>query len=192
MKEATVIDYDKLDKEIEDMRAKIEAFKQERIARGLPPKRPDRFVDREISKVLADKMEHLFSYAKGYGALLVRTKTLQPTEYDTIHRKYNDYTLLLTESIDLKYKWKGAGLRILLRTLKLIDRGEISYEKASRKFYDIFLTLKISDMELNQIVENPLPDIDEERLAQLRSDESFLQSEVERYLKYYEEIKHLI
>ncbi|KLA22207.1 hypothetical protein B4077_3153 [Bacillus cereus] len=34
--------------------------------------------------------------------------------------------------------------------------------------------------------------INGERLAQLQSDEAFLQSEVERYLKHYEEIKHLI
>ncbi|MEH7457950.1 hypothetical protein V7183_12110 [Bacillus sp. JJ1127] len=191
MKEAPIIDYDNLDKKIEEMRAEIEADKKERIARGLPPERPDRFVDREVSKVLADKVEHLFDYAKGYGALLVRTKTLQPTQYDAVYRKYSDYILLLNESIDLGYKWRGDGLRILLKTLKLIDRDEVSYEKASRGFYNVFLTMEISDMNLNQFNEKPLPDIDEERLEKLQSDDSFLQSEVQRYLEHYESIKHL-
>lgn len=192
MKEAPVIDYDKLEKEIEELRARNEAHRQERIAKGLPPERPDHFVDREVSKVLADKVEHLFDYFKGYGALIVKTQTLQSTEYKTIQRKYGDYILLLSEAIDPKDDMTGDCLREFLEVFKLIDANEISYEKASRKIYSAFKTLELRNCGLHEFGEKPLPAIDKERLEKLCSDESFLQSEVQRYLKHYEEIKHLI
>ncbi|MGK0531468.1 hypothetical protein [Bacillus sp. 'calajunan'] len=192
VQEAPVIDYDRLDKEIEEMRARNEAHRQERIANGLPPERPDRFVDREVSKVLADKVEHLFDYFKKYSVLLVKTRALQPTEYNTIHQKYGDYLLLLNEAIDQAHNVTGCSLRDLLSTMKRIDADEISYEKASREIYYTFKLLDLRSIGINQFTEEPLPEIDEERLEKLRSDESFLQSEVDRYLKHYEEIKHLI
>lgn len=189
---APVIDYERLDKEIEELRARNEAHRKERIAKGLPPERPEHFVDREISKVLADRVEHIFDYFKKYSALIVRTQTLQPTEYKAIQQKYNEYLLLLSEAIDLEDRMSGRCLVDLLETLKRIDANEISYEKASREIYCTFKVLELRNRSINQFSENPLPDIDEERLEKLRSDESFLQSEVDRYLKHYEEIKHLI
>ncbi|ENQ3077968.1 hypothetical protein ACEOWG_001141 [Bacillus cereus] len=192
MKEAPIIDYENLDKKIEELRARNEAHRQARIARGLPPERPNHFVDREVSNVLADKVEHLFDYFKKYGALLARTRKLQPTEYATIQQKYGDCILLLSEAIDLKDRMSGNCLKDLLETLKRIDPNEISYEKASREIYCTFKVLELRSRSLNQFSEEPLPDIDEERLAQLQSDESFLQSEVQRYLDHYESIKHLI
>lgn len=192
IQKASVIDYERLDKEIEELRARNEAYRQERMEKGLAPERLDHFVDREVSKVLADKVEHLFGYFKKYSALIVRTQTLQPTEYKAIQQKYNDYLLLLSEAIDLEDRMSGSCLVDLLETLKRIDANKISYEKASREIYCTFKVLELRNRSLNQFSENPLPDIDEERLAQLQSDESFLQSEVERYLRHYEEIKHLI
>lgn len=192
IQKALVIDYERLDKEIEELRARNEAHTQERIAKGLPPERPDHFVDREISKVLADKVEHLFDYFKKYSALIVRTQTLQPTEYKAIQQKYNEYLLLLSEAIDLEDRMSGRCLVDLLETLKRIDENEINYEKASREIYCTFKVLELRSRSLNQFSEKPLPYIDEKRLAKLQSNEAFLQSEVDRYLKYYEEIKHLI
>lgn len=158
----------------------------------MPPERPNHFVDREVSKVLADKVEHLFDYFKKYSALIVKTRELQPSEYNTIHQKYSDYLLLLNEAIDQAHNVTGRSLRDLLRTMKRIDADEISYEKASPEIYYTFKLLDLRSIGINQFTEEPLPEIDEERLAQLQSDESFLQSEVDRYLKHYEEIKHLI
>ncbi|MDA2267071.1 hypothetical protein PDN28_14290 [Bacillus cereus] len=122
----------------------------------------------------------------------MRTQTLQPREYKAIQQKYNDYLLLLSEAIDLEDRMSGSCLVDLLETLKRIDANKISYEKACREISCTFKVLELRNRSLNQFSENPLPDIDEERLAQLQSDESFLQSEVERYLRHYEEIKHLI
>ncbi|MGZ9682985.1 hypothetical protein ACXX4F_28215 [Bacillus cereus] len=124
--------------------------------------------------------------------MIVRTQTLQPREYKAIQQKYNDYLLLLSEAIDLEDRMSGSCLVDLLETLKRIDANKISYEKACREISCTFKVLELRNRSLNQFSENPLPDIDEERLAQLQSDESFLQSEVERYLRHYEEIKHLI
>ncbi|MDA2267070.1 hypothetical protein PDN28_14285 [Bacillus cereus] len=56
IQKAPVIDYERLGKEIEELRARNEAYRQERIEKGLAPERPDHFVDREVSKVLADKV----------------------------------------------------------------------------------------------------------------------------------------
>ncbi|MEH7456546.1 hypothetical protein V7183_04785 [Bacillus sp. JJ1127] len=192
MKEAPMIDYDNLDKKIEEIRARIEAHRQERIDKDLPPDRPDYFVDRELSKVLSDKVECLFDYFKGYGALLARTRKLHPTEYSTIQQKYGDYILLLSEAIDQAHNVTGNCLRKLLETLKRIDANEISYEKASREIYYAFKALELRNIGISKFTEEPLPEIDEGRLVRLQNDDSFLQSEVERYLKYYEEIKHLI
>lgn len=192
MKEAPGIDYDNLEKKIEELKARNEAHRQARIAKGLSPERPDHFVDRELSKVLSDKVEHLFDYFKKYGALIVKAQALQLTEYKTIQEKYGEYILLLSEAIDLKDLMSGRCLVDLLETLKRIDANEISYEKASREIYCTFKVLELRSRSLNQFSEKPLPDIDEERLAKLQSDESFLQSEVQRYLDHYESIKHLI
>ncbi|MFL1665309.1 hypothetical protein [Bacillus cereus] len=192
MEQGTIIDWDNIDKSIAELQARIEAHRETRIEKGLLPDRPAHFVYRELSKVLSGKVEHLFDYVKGYSALLVRTQALQPTEYKTIQQKYGDYLLLLSESIDQEHNVTGDCLQKLLQTLKRIEINEISYEKASREIYYTFKALELRDIGLNQFSENPLPEIDEERLEKLRSDESFLQSEVERYLKHYEEIKHLI
>lgn len=192
MKEVPVIDYESLDKKIEELQTRNEAYRQERIAKRLPPERPDHFVDREVSKVLADKVEHLFEYFKKYSALIVRTQTLQPTECKAIQQKYNDYLLLLSEAIDLEDRMSGRCLADLLETFKRIDTNETSYQKASREIYCTFKVLELRSRSLNQFSEKPLPDIDDKRLTQLQTDESFLQSEVERYLKHYEEIKHLL
>ncbi|EPC8419956.1 hypothetical protein ACR3AO_002544 [Bacillus wiedmannii] len=192
MEQGTIIDWNSIDKSIAELKERNEAHRQARIERGLPPERPDYFVDRELSKVLSDKVEHLFDYFKKYSALLVKTRELQPTEYNTIHQKYGDYLLLLNEAIDQAHNVTGRSLRDLLRTMKCIDADEISYEKASREIYFTFKLLDLRSIGINQFTEEPLPEIDEERLVQLWSDESFLQSEVGRYLKHYEKIKHLI
>ncbi|PEG10321.1 hypothetical protein CON96_11530 [Bacillus wiedmannii] len=192
MEQGTIIDWNNIDKSIAELKERIEAHRQARIEKGLPPERPDYFVDRELSKVLSDKVEHLFDYFKKYSVLLVKTRALQPTEYNTIHQKYGDYLLLLNEAIDQAHNVTGRSLRDLLRTMKRIDADEISYEKASREIYYTFKLLDLRSIGINQFTEEPLPEIDEERLEKLRSDESFLQSEVDLYLKHYEEIKHLI
>lgn len=192
MEQGTIIDWDNIDKSIAKLQARIEAHRQARVEKGLPPERPDHFVDREVSKVLVDKVEHLFDHFKKYRALIVRIQALQPTEYKTIQQKYGDYILLCSEAIDQAHNVTGRSLRDLLRTMKRIDADEISYEKASREIYYTFKLLDLRSVGVNQFTEEPLPEIDEERLEKLRSDESFLQSEVDRYLKHYEEIKHLI
>ncbi|MED0996282.1 hypothetical protein P4T34_12465 [Bacillus mobilis] len=192
MEQGTIINWDNIGKSIGELQARIEAHRQKRIAAGLPPERPDYFLPRELSKILEDKVRHLFDYFKKYSALLVKTHALQPTEYKTIQQKYGDYLLLLSEAIDQEHNVTGDCLRKLLQTLKCIDTEEISYEKASREIYYAFKVLELRSIGLNQFNEEPLLDINKERLEQLRNDESFLQSEVDRYLKHYEAIKHLI
>ncbi|MGH1286376.1 hypothetical protein [Bacillus toyonensis] len=125
-------------------------------------------------------------------ALKVKTKALQLSEFKTIQQKYGDYILLCSEAIDQTHNVTNRSLRDLLITMKRIDADKISYEKTSREIYYTSKLLDLRSIGVNQFTEEPLPEIDEERLEQLRSDKSFLQSEVDRYLKHYEEIKHLI
>ncbi|MCM3736761.1 hypothetical protein M3215_13265 [Bacillus cytotoxicus] len=204
MKETSIIDYDNLDKEIEKFQERIEAHRQERIARELPPERPERFVGKELSTLLTDKVEHLFKYFKGYSALLVKTKKLQPTQYGKVHEKYGDYILLLSEATALEHSMTGGCLQKLLKTLKLIDANEISYEKASRDIYYAFKDLELRDAfkgfelrgcDFSRANEKPLPEMtrkQQRRSYRLQNDEAFFNSEIQRYLAYYERIKHLI
>ncbi|HDX9587951.1 TPA: hypothetical protein ROX98_000872 [Bacillus pseudomycoides] len=195
MEQGTVIDWDQLDKKIEEFQERIETYRQERIAKGLPPERPKRFVGKELSMLLTDKVDHLFKYFKGYSALLVKTKKLQPTQYSKIHEKYGDYILLLSEATDLEHSMTGECLQKLLKTLELIDTNEISYEKASRNIYYAFKYLKLRDCRLSKFDEKPLLEMTKKqhrRSYRLQNDEAFFNSEVQRYLAYYERIKHLI
>lgn len=204
MEEAPIIDYDKLDQEIEEFQERLERYRQERIAKGLPPERPKRFVGKELSTLLTDKVEHLFKYFRGYSALLVKTKKLQPTQYGKVHEKYGDYILLLSEAMDLEYSMTGECLQKLLKTLKLIDTNEISYEKASHDIYfafkhlelrDAFKEFELRDCGFSRFGEKPLPEMtkkQQRRSYRLQNDGAFFNSEVQRYLAYYERIKHLI
>lgn len=200
MEEAPIIDYDKLDQEIEEFQERLERYRNECVAKGLPPERPKRFVGKELSTLLTDEVEHLFKYFKGYSALLVKTKKLQPTQYGKVHEKYGDYILLLSEAMDLEYSMTGECLQKLLKTLKLIDTNEISYEKASRDIYFAFKHLELRDafkeFELRDCgISRHLPEMtkkQQRRSYRLQNDEAFFNSEVQRYLAYYERIKHPI
>lgn len=181
----------------------VEGLRRDRIARGLPPERPEDFVDIPLSVILADRLRPLERIVIRFLTLLA--DGVYPRIETANLEKYREDARLLSFSKSLHGSIVALGAKgvigIIESVSKAVDSGmEDTLDAAAlvRKGH-VFLTFLRKDgiktayhhMELD-LPENEKYIAFVEVVHKLRTDPEALEAEMAAAKEHYESIKHLI
>lgn len=196
-----MIDINKIKEEIDKYEHLI---REDRIARGLPPERPEKFLPVTISVILCEKLAHLYPIFVKYTKLTYDSQTLIPFDVSYFD-KYRDIIDLLSLTVNTECLIYNAGIKGAINTIEEVNealsKGDLDKDpiKVATKLY---LCLSImgsnpptidcaydykSDMSFYEQIK-PY----KEEYERLKTDEALFNAEVEKYRKRYDEIKHLL
>lgn len=185
-------------KEVEEMKQRIEAYKADRVAKGLPPSPPDPFVPIALATVLNERCVPLFEYLAKYTKLCDDADAILPANIE-IFERYEDYLTLIGHA-GYPLDAFAIGVLIAKRHIKNADRFETSREyvrqllqalEIAKRGYNVPLYISAYDSRLLTSENTKLQEKTKREYERLKSDDAALVAEVERLLAHYETIKHL-
>ncbi|MED4918676.1 hypothetical protein [Geobacillus thermodenitrificans] len=201
------IDFAKLEEDIKKLDQEIEAYRRERVAKGLPPDPPEPFLPIAHAILLCERVEPVFRFLIKYAKLTFDSNQLIPFDVSPFE-KYERDLILLRHSKGFITGFWGAGL---LQCIDLIKRVTETVNKGETEAFDPFIVARniyawielmggkvpvidtSSELELNLDYKAEEKERAETRaeLERLRADEAAFAAEVEEYWRHYESIKHL-
>ncbi|MFB7304070.1 hypothetical protein [Heyndrickxia sporothermodurans] len=170
---------------IDKMRQRIEEYKSERVAQGLPAELPEPIVPIALAAVLVERSTSVYEYLAKYTKLCNEADAILPAN-GVLFDKFTDYMKLVRNS-EHPINTFGMGILIAMKTIQ--KAGE--YENVSDYVRRLLLALNIArngyKRTINEIAyDYKIGKIDDtiyEEYERLSTDEAYFDAEVARYLK---------
>lgn len=187
---------EELKRDVEELRQKV---RQDRIARGVPEEPPEDFVSVAMATILIERCKPLFQYVAKYSQLCSEGNQVLPTNFEIFDRYTGDLTLI-SHSICLLQTAFATGMslakRYMLESADYTDASEYVRRlgkalNLARTGFEMKLDHAAYDHTLSVELLGGIRKEAKEEYERLKSDEAFLNAEVQRYREHYESIKHL-
>lgn len=194
---------DELNKMIDELEPRLEAIRQERIAKGLPPELPDNFVPIPLSNVLVKQIQASFlPIAAKYASVITSGKFIK-VDTDSL-AKYREIGELLCMSLGFWCRHTGCGVKDMFRIMDEINRhvddGATNVIDLSDLMVRIHFDLKCmkDSVDHDYVVDksNVSSSVQYfamlDKIKALEADQSAYVEELTKARSHYESIKHLI
>jgi hypothetical protein len=190
---------DKIRSDIAKLKERLEEVKRDRVARGLPAERPDRFVPPELGFLLKERNKHIFDFIVKYAKLCDDAGEIISIDTTKLNSSMRELKLVGETINGLTISMFSMGV---LSAIKLINNpGELTHKEFTRQLLRYVQLAKHGidfpfsgltyDGDLPTHENRKKQDEAYEKYQMYLNDEVLLNGELKSLYDHYESIKHL-